>query len=103
MLLRLFSSCNELGLLWRCGAGLLIAQASSCGGALALGHVGFSSCGSQVPERRLMVVVHRLSCPGTWDFPGLGIKPVSPALAGGFFTSEPPGKSAHEAFNCYFG
>ena len=30
------------------------------------------------------------SSPG--DFPDPGIKPVSPALAGGFFTSEPPGK-----------
>ena len=27
-----------------------------------------------------------------WDPPGPGIKPMSPALAGGFFTSEPPGK-----------
>ena len=26
-----------------------------------------------------------------WDLPKLGIKPVSPALAGGFFTTEPPG------------
>ena len=26
-----------------------------------------------------------------WDLPGPGIKPVSPALAGGFFTTEPPG------------
>ena len=25
------------------------------------------------------------------DLPGLGIEPVSPALAGGFFTTEPPG------------
>ena len=25
-------------------------------------------------------------------FPELGIKPVSPALAGGFFTTVPPGK-----------
>ena len=34
----------------------------------------------------------------TWDLPRLGIKPVSPALAGGFFTTEPPGtiaKSPH--------
>ena len=29
---------------------------------------------------------------GMWDLPGPGIKPVSPALAGGFFTTEPPGK-----------
>ena len=27
-----------------------------------------------------------------WDLPGPGIEPVSPALAGGFFTNEPPGK-----------
>ena len=29
---------------------------------------------------------------GVWDPPGPGIKPVFPALAGGFFTTEPPGK-----------
>ena len=29
---------------------------------------------------------------GMWDFPSPGIKSVSPALAGGFFTTEPPGK-----------
>ena len=28
----------------------------------------------------------------SWDIPDLGIEPVSPALAGGFFTTEPPGK-----------
>ena len=28
-----------------------------------------------------------------WDPPGPGIKPVSPALAGGFLTTVPPGKS----------
>ena len=30
------------------------------------------------------------SSPG--DLPDPGIKPASPALAGGFFTTEPPGK-----------
>ena len=29
---------------------------------------------------------------GHWDLPGSGIKSVSPALAGRFFTNEPPGK-----------
>ena len=29
---------------------------------------------------------------GMWDLSGPGIKPVSPALAGSFFTTEPPGK-----------
>ena len=27
-----------------------------------------------------------------WDPPRPGIEPVSPALTGGFFTTEPPGK-----------
>ena len=27
-----------------------------------------------------------------WDLLGPGLEPVSPALAGGFLTSEPPGK-----------
>ena len=29
---------------------------------------------------------------GRWDLPGSGIEPVSPALADGLFTAEPPGK-----------
>ena len=33
-----------------------------------------------------------------WDLPGPGIKPLSPALAGGFLTTEPPGKSQHLVF-----
>ena len=33
-----------------------------------------------------------LPCPFPGDLPDLGIKPVCPALAGGFFTTEPPGK-----------
>ena len=55
---------------------------------------GLSSCGSQALERRLS------SCGawaqllyGMWDPPGPGIKPVFPALAGGFSTTAPPGKS----------
>ena len=31
--------------------------------------------------------------PSPGDLPDPGIKPMSPALAGGFFTTEPPGKS----------
>ena len=37
-------------------------------------------------------------------FPTQGIKPASPALAGGFFTSEPPGMAhlpRHESWNIY--
>ena len=34
----------------------------------------------------------RLPLLSTEDLPNSGIKPMSPALAGGFFTSEPPRK-----------
>jgi len=33
-----------------------------------------------------------LPFPPPGDLPDPGIKPMSPALAGGFFTTEPPGK-----------
>ena len=29
-----------------------------------------------------------------WDLPGPGLEPVPPALAGGFLTTVPPGKSS---------
>ena len=34
-----------------------------------------------------------------WDLPGPGLEPVSPALAGGFLTTAPPGKPHSEKFN----
>ena len=40
-----------------------------------------SSCGARA----------QLLC-GIWDLPGPGLEPVSPALAGGFLTTAPPGK-----------
>ena len=33
-----------------------------------------------------------------WDLPGPGIEPVSPALTGGFSTTEPPGKPKRKFF-----
>ena len=33
-----------------------------------------------------------LPFPTPGDHPNSGVEPVSPALAGGFFTTEPPGK-----------
>ena len=36
-----------------------------------------------------------------WDLPGSGVKPASPKLAGGFFTTEPPGKSYYNFFMPY--
>ena len=37
-----------------------------------------------------------------WDLPGPRIKPVSPALESGFFSTEPPGKSLPLHFRCQF-
>ena len=53
---------------------------------------------SLVAEHRLQT--HRLSSCGSraqmlrgmWDLPRPGLEPVSPALAGGFLTTAPPGK-----------
>ena len=44
-------------------------------------HAGFSSCDARA------YLPH-----GMWDIPGPGIEPTSPALEGGFLTTEPPGK-----------
>ena len=54
---------------------------------------GLSRCGSQALEHRLSSCGARSSCSmACWDLPGPGNEPVSPALAGGFFTTEPSGK-----------
>ena len=37
-----------------------------------------------------------------WDLPGPGLEPVSPALAGGFLTTMPPGKSQTRFFKKCF-
>ena len=62
-----------------CGFQELWCEGSVAAGPWALGHR--LSCGAQA----------KLPC-GMWDLPGTGIKPVSSALVGGFFTNEPPGK-----------
>ena len=102
MLLRL-----GLSLVWRAGATLCCrAWASHCN--------GFSCCRARALGARASVVVAcRLSSFGsralecrlsscstwayllrdTWYLPWPGIEPVSPALAGGFLTTAPTGKS----------
>ena len=64
-------------LLWSTGS--RCTGFSSCG-TWALEH-GLSSCGARAQLLR-----------GMWDLPGPGLEPVSPALAGGFLTTAPPGK-----------
>ena len=74
---------------------------SSCGkrGPLSIAvHGPFTIAASLVAEHRLQT--RRLSncgsraqlLRGMWDLPRPGLKPVSPALAGRFSTTAPPGK-----------
>ena len=61
---------------------------------------GLSSCGSRALERRLSSCgAQALLLRGMWDLPGPGIEPVSPALAGRFLTTAPPGKSLYILLN----
>ena len=74
-----------------CGFSCCRVQALGTQVSAAAGR-GLSGCGSLALE-------HRLNSCGAWawllcslwDPPGPGIEPVPPALAGGFFTTEPPG------------
>ena len=75
----------------------MLARASHCGGfscdAQALEHASSSSFGFQALERRLNSCGARAQLlRGMRDLSGLRIKPMSPASAGGFFTTELPRK-----------
>ena len=56
--------------------------------ASVLAACGLSSCGSGLQGTGSLVVEHSHSC--TWDLPGPGIKPMSLALASGFFPTQSP-------------
>ena len=98
---RAFSSCGERGLLFVVVRRLLLAVASlvaehglQARGLQQLWCMGFSSCGLWALERRLGSCGTRaqLLC-SMWDLPRPGLKPMSPALAGEFLTTVPPGKA----------
>ena len=91
---------QRVGATLHCGS-----RASHCGGfsccrVWALGArasvvvaCGLSSCGSWALERRLSSCGTGAQLLRTMrDLPGPGIKPVSPALAGGYSTTAPSGK-----------
>ena len=79
-----------------CGARALTVVASSVA-ELGLQSAGLSSCSSQALARRSVVVAWGIVAPRRVGFPGPGIKPTSPALAGGFLSTVPPEKSKNEA------
>ena len=77
---RAFSSCGERGPLFIAVRGPLTITASPAA-EHRLQMRRLSSCGSRA----------QLLC-GTWDPPRPGPEPLSPALAGRFSTTAPPGK-----------
>ena len=77
---RAFSSCGERGPLFIAVREPLTVAASPVAEHKLQTHK-LSRCGSRAQLLR-----------GMWDLPGPGLKPVSPALAGRFSTTAPPGK-----------
>ena len=61
--------------------------------SVSSGHTCFSSCSFWALEHRLSHCGSWVQLHVIWDLAESGIEPVSLALAGGFFTTEPPGKS----------
>ena len=83
---RAFSSCGERGPLFIAVRGPLTIAASLVA-EHRLQTCRLSNCGSRTQLLRSM-----------WDLPRPGLEPVSPALAGRFPTTAPPGKP-HSVFN----
>ena len=77
---RAFSSCGERGPLFIMVRGPLTVEAS-LDTERKLQTCSLSSCGSRAQLLR-----------GMWDLSRPGLEPVSPALAGRFSTTAPPGK-----------
>ena len=80
---RAFSSCSKWGPLFIAVHGPLIISASLVA-EHRLQTRRLSNCGSWAQLLR-----------GMWDLPRPGLEPVSPALAGRFSTTVPPGKPSH--------
>ena len=84
---RAFSSCSKRGPLFITMRGPLTIVASLVA-EHRLQTPRLSSCGSQAQLLRSM-----------WDLPRPGLEPMSPALAGRFSTTVPPGKPCIAFFN----
>ena len=86
---RAFSSCSKRGPLFIAVRGPLTIVASLVA-EHRLQTRRLSSCSSRAQLLR-----------GMWDLPRPGLKPVSPALAGGFSTTAPPGKPGSYLFQLF--
>ena len=86
---RAFSSCGKWGPLFIAARGPLTIAASLVA-EQRLQTLRLSSCGSWAQLLR-----------GMWDLPRPGLEPMSPALAGRFSTTAPPGKPREEFLRIY--
>ena len=88
---------------WTCGP---LCSGFSCCSVWALECAAFSSCSTWPSSRGSQALGHRLNSwgarvhllHGMWDLLRPGIEPMSSALAGRFFTTEPPGKPCSVIF-----
>ena len=105
-----FLQLQQVGATLCCGGQASHCGCFSCCGARAVGtrasvvvKRGLSSCGSWALECRLSScgaqaqLLHSM-----WDLPGPGLEPMSPALAGGFLTTAPPGKPERFLFLFFY-
>ena len=86
---RAFSSCGKRGPLLIAVRGPLTLAAPPVA-EHRLQTRRLSSCGSRAQSPR-----------GMWDLPRPGLEPVSPALAGRFSTTVPPGKPHSDSFKAW--
>ena len=82
-----FSTCSEWWLLPHCGASASVCGGFSCCGVWTRRREDFGSCGTWT---KFLL--------GMWDLLRPGIKPLCPALAGGFLITGPPGTSSPYIF-----
>ena len=87
---RAFSSCGKWGPLF-IAVRVPVTVAASLVAEHRLQTRRLSSCGSRAQLLR-----------DTWNLPGPGLEPVSPALAGRFSTTAPPGKPLYVVFKLSF-
>ena len=87
---RAFSSCSKRGPLFSAVRGPLTTAASLVE-EHRLQTRRLSNCGSRASLLR-----------GIWDLPRPGLEPVSPALAGRFSTTAPPGKPLCHSLKLFY-
>ena len=94
-------------MLWLCWVFIAAWLFSGCGLLIAVAFL-IAKHRLQGAPASIVVVCGLNSCgaraqwiQGMWDIPRSWIKPVSLALAGRFFTTEPPGKPSHWLFQWF--